>query len=64
MEKAIVFFGWSSRLFLSGGCLKANGVLLTDIVERLGTTNSVVGWAFSLQHGVSYLVGKFDFLST
>ncbi|KAJ8050441.1 Monocarboxylate transporter 2 [Holothuria leucospilota] len=57
MEKAIVFFGWSLRVFLSYGCLKSNGVILSDIVQRLGTTNSVVGWAFSLQHGVSYLVG-------
>ncbi|KAJ8050442.1 Monocarboxylate transporter 2 [Holothuria leucospilota] len=57
MDKAIVFFGWALRVFLDGGCLKSNGVILPDIVERLETTNSVVGLAFSLQSGVAFLVG-------
>ncbi|KAJ8050438.1 Monocarboxylate transporter 2 [Holothuria leucospilota] len=57
MDKAIVFLGWSWRVFFVGGCLKSNGVILPDIVEQLGTTNSVVGLAFSLQYGVAYIIG-------
>ncbi|KAJ8050436.1 Monocarboxylate transporter 2 [Holothuria leucospilota] len=59
MDKVIVFWEWCIRMFLLNGTLKSNGVILSDIVQRLRSTNSMVGWAFSLQQGVSYMISPF-----
>lgn len=45
-----------NRLFHSG-CVKANGVLLSDMVKNVNGSNASVAWAFSLQGGLSCILG-------
>lgn len=46
------------RLFFFGGMMKANGVILNYVVEKLNTTNMLVGWAFTLQCAIAYMISK------
>ena len=42
------------------GSVKANGVILSDIVAQLSTTNSLVAWAFALQSGIALLICEYN----
>ncbi|KAJ8041587.1 Monocarboxylate transporter 2 [Holothuria leucospilota] len=55
MDKWIVLAAWAARLFFYHGCMKANGVLLDDMVAYIGTTHSMVAWAFAIQSGLAFL---------
>lgn len=48
------------RLFFFGGVMKANGVILNYVVEKLQTTNMLVGWAFTLQCAIAYMISKYE----
>lgn len=56
MEKWILVGTIFIRKLLFSGTVKANGVILADIVNQLHTTNSLVAWAFSLQNGIAFLI--------
>ncbi|PIK37369.1 hypothetical protein BSL78_25795 [Apostichopus japonicus] len=56
MEKWILLGTILIRKILFCGSVKANGVILADIVNQLDTTNSLVAWAFSLQNGIALLI--------
>ncbi|XP_071814535.1 monocarboxylate transporter 14-like isoform X2 [Apostichopus japonicus] len=55
MDKWVVFISTAVRLFFISGCIKANGVILEEFVDKLETNHSLVAWAFSLQHGLAYM---------
>lgn len=59
MDKWIVLVACCARSFLVSGCLKSNGVLLDEMVLRLSTKHATVAWIFSLQNGLSYIMGGF-----
>ncbi|XP_071814045.1 monocarboxylate transporter 4-like [Apostichopus japonicus] len=59
MEKWILVGTIFIRKLLFSGTVKANGVILADIVNQLHTTNSLVAWAFSLQNGIAFLISPF-----
>ncbi|KAJ8021162.1 Monocarboxylate transporter 7 [Holothuria leucospilota] len=52
----IVFASACVRVFFASGSLKANGVILEDLVVRFNSSHSLVAWAFSLQNGCSLLI--------
>lgn len=60
MDKWVVFISTAVRLFFISGCIKANGVILEEFVDKLETNHSLVAWAFSLQHGLAYMFSKFS----
>lgn len=58
MQKWILLATMYLRKILFIGSVKANGVILNDIVTRLNSTNSLVAWAFTLQNGIALLICK------
>lgn len=58
-DKWMVFASTALRLYFISGCIKANGVILDEFVEKLNTNHSLVGWAFALQHGLAYMFTPF-----
>lgn len=57
-DKWMVFASTALRLYFISGCIKANGVILDEFVEKLNTNHSLVGWAFALQHGLAYMFSE------
>ncbi|KAJ8020281.1 Monocarboxylate transporter 4 [Holothuria leucospilota] len=49
-------------MVLFSGSVKSNGVILDDLVKRLGTTNTLVAGAFALQNGIAYTITPFTVL--
>ncbi|KAJ8020280.1 Monocarboxylate transporter 4 [Holothuria leucospilota] len=49
-------------MLLFSGSVKSNGVILDDLVKRLGTTNTLVAGAFALQNGIAYTITPFTVL--
>ncbi|KAJ8044872.1 Monocarboxylate transporter 12 [Holothuria leucospilota] len=54
--KWIVLIAACARGFFYTGSIKANGVLLDDIVLQVDSTHSLVAWAFSLQNGLALMM--------
>lgn len=59
MGKSILLTSIFLRRIIFMGSVKANGVILMDIVQQLNTTTTLVGWALSLQTGVAYILCKY-----
>ncbi|KAJ8021161.1 Monocarboxylate transporter 3 [Holothuria leucospilota] len=55
-QRWIVFAACCVRLFFVSGSLKANGVILDELVVKLNSNHVLVAWAFALQNACYYLI--------
>lgn len=60
MNKYIYLVTMCIKMLIFSGSLKANGILLDEIVIFLNTTHSRVAWAMSFQNGLAYMIGKYS----
>ena len=59
MDKWIVLMASCVRIFFFSGSMKANGVILDEMVQKLNTSNTLVAWAFAMQNGLSFMLSTF-----
>ncbi|XP_071840652.1 monocarboxylate transporter 2-like [Apostichopus japonicus] len=59
MDKYIYLVTMCIKMLIFSGSLKANGILLDEIVIFLNTTHSRVAWAMSFQNGLAYMIAPF-----